>query len=406
MASRIVLSHPSPASHHGQALIAILLILGFGIAALVYALATPATITIENDQKTAAALAQAKEGLIGYASGQPNSGSYRPGELPCPDTNDDGNEENTCDTPASRVGRLPWKSLRLPDPRDGSGERLWYAVSATFKNSTQTGILNSDTPGDFTVVGTTPANNVIAIVFAPGRPVGLQDRGSATAACATTGTTVARNLCADNYLEGDNANGDTTFATALPTDTFNDKLLLITTDNFFPAVAMRVALETRIFLKKYFDVNGYYPFANSYGDPSFNCTPLQYSGRIPNLTGPDLSSSPCNLADWSGSVAIPTWYTLNNWHQVAFYAVAPACTAPVGACLNVGGFLTVNGVPAPNNDKRAIVIVTGRGLAAQSRPCSTVADCLEDPENTNGDNTYANNPVTAAANDRLVIVAP
>jgi type II secretory pathway pseudopilin PulG len=404
MASRVVSRHRSPASHHGQALIAILLIIGFGIAALVYALATPATITIENDQKTAAALAQAKDALIGYAAGQPNLGNFRPGELPCPDTNDDGNEENTCDTPASRVGRLPWKSLRLPDPRDGSGERLWYAVSATFRNATQTGILNSDTAGDFTVVGTTPANNVIAIVFAPGAPVGGQDRNPATTAlCPTTGTTIARNRCVTNYLEGGNEDGDMLYTTGLPTPTFNDKVLLITSDVLFPAVIMRVAREASSFLQAYFTAHHYYPFANDFADATFNCTTGQLRGRIP--IG-DLSSAPCNLAVWGTPSLFPPWFTPNNWHQVAFYAVAPACTSPVGDCLNAGGFLTVNGMPAPNNDKRAIVIVTGRGLAAQSRPCTTVTDCLEDPENTNGDNTYANNPVTAAANDRLVIVAP
>jgi hypothetical protein len=31
---------------------------------------------------------------------------------------------------AERLGRLPWKTLGLPDLRDGDGERLWYAVSS------------------------------------------------------------------------------------------------------------------------------------------------------------------------------------------------------------------------------------------------------------------------------------
>src|SRR5690606_298057 len=36
-----------------------------------------------------------------------------------------------------RLGRLPWKTLGLPDLRDGHGERLWYAVSTRHK-----GLLN------------------------------------------------------------------------------------------------------------------------------------------------------------------------------------------------------------------------------------------------------------------------
>ncbi len=36
-----------------------------------------------------------------------------------------------------RLGRLPWKTLGLPDLRDAFGERLWYAVSSKHK-----GLLN------------------------------------------------------------------------------------------------------------------------------------------------------------------------------------------------------------------------------------------------------------------------
>ncbi len=87
-----------------------------------------------------------------------------------------------------------------------------------------------------------------------------------------------------------------------------------------------------------------------------------------------------------------------------FYAVAPACTTvlSLGTCSSLGGFLTVSGVP----NQRAAVIVTGRGLGSQTRPCASVSDCLEDAENINADNTYVSNAVTTTVNDRLVIVAP
>jgi len=129
MASHLVV--PRGRTHKqqaGQALIAILLMIGFGVAALVYAYTNPAAIKIETDKKTIYALAQARDALIGYAAGLNYSGTERPGNLPCPDANDNGSGESSCDTPASRVGRLPWKTLGLPDLRDGYGERLWYAV--------------------------------------------------------------------------------------------------------------------------------------------------------------------------------------------------------------------------------------------------------------------------------------
>jgi hypothetical protein len=36
----------------------------------------------------------------------------------------------TCFYANQRMGRLPWKTLRLPDLRDGHGERLWYEHAA------------------------------------------------------------------------------------------------------------------------------------------------------------------------------------------------------------------------------------------------------------------------------------
>lgn len=398
-------------TQRGQVLLGIVVILGIVFGALFYTFVSPANSAAEREKITNAALAQARDALIGYASAQKFTGSgERPGDLPCPDRNDNGSaDDGNCNTIDKRIGRLPWKTLGIPDLRDGWGERLWYAISVNFKDNQRIGVLNSDTPGEYKVTGVTSADNVLAIVFAAGPPLGLQIRSSATAACVTTGTTIARNLCADNYLDGDNANGDTSFTTALPTDTFNDKLMLITSDVLFPAVTMRVARETRTFLQAYFDnpLAGYYPFASDYSDSTFNCTPGLLKGRIPNLIGGDLATSPCALLNWSGTVSIPPWYTANNWHQLVFYAVAPACTAPGSNCLNAGGFLTVNGTPAPNNDKRAIVIVTGRRLSGQSpRPCASVADCVEDPENINGNNVFVKPDLSPADNDRLVIVSP
>ena len=54
-------------------------------------------------------------------------GASRLGDLPCPDRDDDGDADAVpgCDTAALALGRLPWKTLGLPDLRDGDGERLW-----------------------------------------------------------------------------------------------------------------------------------------------------------------------------------------------------------------------------------------------------------------------------------------
>jgi hypothetical protein len=89
------------------------------------------------------AIAQAREALIAYAADRPINAWVGPGYLPCPDLDDDGWAESTCGSQSgdsgqeARLGRLPWKTLGLPDLRDGHGERLWYAVSSKHK-----GLLN------------------------------------------------------------------------------------------------------------------------------------------------------------------------------------------------------------------------------------------------------------------------
>ena len=90
------------------------------------------------------ALAQAREALLAYAADRPIDARRRPRlpALPRPRRRRLGRvhlrlaRRATCGQ-AERLGRLPWKTLGLPDLRDGHGERLWYAVSTRYK-----GLLN------------------------------------------------------------------------------------------------------------------------------------------------------------------------------------------------------------------------------------------------------------------------
>jgi len=80
-----------------------------------------------DDKRSADALAAAKAGLIGYALRRGGlTGLARPGELPCPDTNNDGYEEPTCGPGA--LGRIPWLTLGIPVPVDSAGEVLVCSV--------------------------------------------------------------------------------------------------------------------------------------------------------------------------------------------------------------------------------------------------------------------------------------
>jgi hypothetical protein len=427
----------------GQAAIILVLFLVIGASALVYTLVDPAKFAIETGKKTADALAQAKEALIGYAAGVDFDSwpGRRPGDLPCPDTvGDDGMSDGPCDTVPSRIGRLPWKTLGLTDLRDGSGERLWYAVSEGFKDDTRlVGVpLNSETAGEYTVNDTasgTTLGGVIAVLFAPGPAIGGQSRNVAdTAHCATTNTTIARSLCADNYLEGGNQDGDAIFTTGTTSISFNDKMLILTQSNFFPTIEMRVARDLRASLLDYYSSYGYYPYAATFTGADW--VNGNFRGRIPTI----YSSPLANLAR-------PAYFDANDWQRVMVYAVAPRCTPRIGTFVsgtNVPGlgcnpwifglfrcgispaslncnnattpsYLTVSG----NDSVRAIIMPAGPGLSGQTRPCATPAACLENRENSDGgtgdypnngngtDNyVYAKPMRSSGNNDGFVIVAP
>jgi len=344
------------AVQRGAALIVMLALVGIVAVALVLKVGYAAGNRTDRDTKTALALGQARDALIARAAMDAN----RPGSLPCPDTDNDGVAElfTGVNCPAY-VGRLPWRTLGLPDLRDGSGERLWYALSAVFRDKNASSVtLNSDTPGTLSVTGSAPASNVIAIVFAPGEPVGSQFRDT------------ANENVVGNYLEGVNASGGTAFSNAPVSDTFNDRLLVIGSDDLMPAVERRVAREAKVCLdgfSKLPTANNRYPWAAPVWDVgSFADFSGNNFGRIPKTlanTRADLSDP---SLDWPTlvNVATPcfgaaTWW--DDWRELLFYQVAsayePGLGAP-GAC--PANCLTVDGV----GSVMAVVIVAGRMISA------------------------------------------
>ncbi len=333
------------ARQRGFSLLILVAILAMGtIFALVAGLNKSAgALARARDQKTYAALAQAREALIADAVADNN----RPGSLPCPDTNNDGLTEaysgNECPgyVAASNVyiGRLPWKSLGLPDLRDSSGERLWYAVSRDWAKNPSclpNCPLTSDTVGELTVTGIAPVSNAVAIVFAPGAVLGVQPRDA------------ANQNTASNYLEDENANGNNaTFTTQASSTSFNDQLLTITNDEVMPQVEQRVAREMIGYLNDYRAAIGVYPWGDL-GDGNSNG--VQYNNAY------NRNRFPCNTAsptDWgsSGAPALPGWLTngclagapVSGWGAIVYYAVAKnrlqnsgaGCTTCTLSSLNV-----------------------------------------------------------------------
>ena len=263
----------------GLALLVMVIVLMLGSSYILVKQLNSASQRMNSAAASSNVLVQAKDGLIGFAALNTN----RPGALPCPDRYapgdaNEGTAASACATANLRIGRLPWKTLGLPDLRDASGERLWYALSDNFRAATGK-VVNSDTPGTLNLNGIAPpsspyaatslANSVVAIVFAPGAALVGQSRNSSVSSNLTS---------AANYLEGANADvaNDDVFESRLSSDTFNDALLAITHANLFSVVENFVAkrLEdsaignVKPFLNSYVAQWGAYPFAATFTTPS------------------------------------------------------------------------------------------------------------------------------------------
>lgn len=427
--SRLVSSIPYPLSKKQQGITLLMLTLLIAVASFSFLFSTLDSNSIKNerDKKTAAALAEAKAALIGFAvsvnlpnssCAAPNNNCARPGDLPCPDSDDDGDAESSCGNAAgttgqnTRIGRLPWKTLDIPDLRDGNGDRLWYAVSNNFKNNFRSaciapgdpGCLNSDTAGNITVRrsdGTvindsSGGNGAVAVVFSPGPPITrqdgtIQDRGCV--GCATN---------AMNYLDNLSGTDDNaSFADGSGTDGFimgpikgnegetliNDQLLAITGDELLPLLEKRVSVEALSCLKDYALNNpggiDRHPWAanlTSYAD----VTDLRF-GRIPDTAFVRTRNSSQSGLLYLMNQAWPSNCKINsasgwwvNWKELVFYAVAwdkdpsnsfPSAGPSAPPCDDgeLNDCLTVVTSSGNKNHQKAVVIVAGKALSGQDR---------------------------------------
>lgn len=210
----------------GAAMLILVLILMLGLITLFTYRMDRRGPELEADRKTALALAQAKEALLGRAASD-----NHPGSLPCPDTDDDGaTQAFTGINCPSYIGRLPWRDLGLPDLRDGQGERLWYKLSRNFRDHANP--INATTTGTLSISGVGAMNGLTAIVFSPGAPLANQVRDLAHMNDLTA------------YLEGYATAVDLNF-NAAPGGPINDRLISISPIEIVNKAVPRVAAEMR-----------------------------------------------------------------------------------------------------------------------------------------------------------------
>lgn len=304
---------PQHFRQRGAALMVMLVIMVVGAATFLVSSFSNFGLQIVRDQHTAIALAQARDALIGHAVTYTD---YPLGNLPCPDTDDDGTADaGGSDNCPQYIGRLPWKTLGLPDLRDSAGERLWYTLSRNVRRYALVRPINSDTNGTLNVTGTKAENNLIAIVFAPGSNVDSQSRsGAQSVLCTTTGTTILENRCAANYLEGSNDDPspgsapNVNYQNANTGVTFNDQIVTVSRDQIFSAVEKRVGHEIKNVLNTYYTAWGAYPFAAPFSNPSTSsftgqASPAIYYGLLPigDIIIPNWASIPVVTFSGSGS---------------------------------------------------------------------------------------------------------
>ena len=256
--------------HSGVALLIMLAILAIGMTSLVLAALNSSTgnETIQVRNRNAAALAQAKEALIGYIVKQAASYTENaPGELPCPEAASDAgtvNEGassgycNSTDATNKTIGRLPWLTLGIDKLVDASSEPLWYAVSEKWVPTANGApptppIINISTAnatpaGNFTVDG---VSGVVAVIIAPGRPL-VTNPTAAQIAQGCVARSQTRNDRSHvsgggnpdyrDYLECENASApiDVNFGSAIINNAtnavINDQMVTITASEILSAI--------------------------------------------------------------------------------------------------------------------------------------------------------------------------
>ena len=227
--------HARPDKQKGVALWMLLLAVVMAGGFAFYRTANIQLSHVQQDNKLATAMAKAKEALIARAVTDDN----RLGSLPCPDliTNSPGLSNIPGDGKAdmftmtqcpSYVGWLPWVTLDLPEPSDGSGTRLWYVLAPALRDDDSAQPINSDTAMGLQVDGN---NDIAALIIAPGSALSGQTRPSNNPA---------------DYLDEENGNGDDhKYVTGPQSTTFNDVVLVITRQELMAAVEKRVANEVK-----------------------------------------------------------------------------------------------------------------------------------------------------------------
>lgn len=394
----------------------------------------------EREQRTAQALADAKAALLGWSLAHPEY----PGIMPFPDRNADGDYDGNSDcVPAMAlnyshlIGRLPNANQTAPcigalqnglsgSFVDGEGEPLWYAVSRNLIRTTVAGavvinpsIINTP-PFNWLIVrdknGQIISSRVAAVIMAPGRVIGAQNRaGGLAGPAAYLDSAVVSGVPYSNadytipnesFIMAEDmqhvANPHPVYAQPYQ---FNDKIIFITVDELMLALEQRAIREARNALNAYYlasdanPANRYYPYAAMLGDPNHACADVTSAGMLPLNS----ALATCTHPNVGMNAFLPNWFIESQWQDYIYYAVSNDCSFATPGCL-AGGNLAVGAQVNVN----ALLISSGAALVGQLRPSNNLVDYLDSIENTDGDNAFdaVGTALTNIYNDQMLIVEP
>lgn len=221
------------------------------------------------DRRTAAALAEAKDALIGSVINNDVTVSpylINPDLKLSPVIPEGSESEDSGGIDESLIGKVPWRSLGTSLVKDGWGECLWYVVSGRFKNGPKTNdVLNWDTQGQIDVIngnGDSIVSNLAALVVSSGAPLAGQNRLPIAGLPRCGGNYDVKNYLDTfsvlnaaggnvNYFSGSTNNREAPninnkrFVLA-NNDYYNDRFVFVTVDDIFRPILRRSSFRDQI----------------------------------------------------------------------------------------------------------------------------------------------------------------
>ncbi|HEX6734775.1 MAG TPA: hypothetical protein VF096_08170 [Azonexus sp.] len=280
----------------GMILLGLMVVLAIAAGLLLLQRANSAASGLDREAKTSAQLLAAREALLARAVLDAN----RPGSLPCPDLDDDGIADLAWPNCTAYVGRLPWRTLDLNDPRGAAGEGLWYVLSPNFRDGNAA--INGTTAGTLWLDG---QGDIAALVIAPGGALTGQARPSANPA---------------DYLDDANGNpatsnrdGDDRYFSGPAGADFNDRVIALDRRTLLATLTPRILGDIRQAVRA---AGGALPFADSDGDGLADA-PAD-SGRFPfREAAYDLPSPTWTAERWYAPLVANNWFPLVAYDRAA-----------------------------------------------------------------------------------------